>query len=216
MRLIFLGPPGAGKGTQSERICRDYNVIQLSTGDILRANIKKGTELGKLAGMSINKGELAPDDVMIDMIKAELHAKDVLNGYILDGFPRTVPQAIALDDLLHEMDKKLDVVLIIEASTDILIKRLSSRRTCRNCGKSYHLIYNPPKHEDVCDVCSGELYQRDDDTEEPIKTRLKIYEKQTFPLIQYYINKGIAEKIDGMGEIEDIYHQVKTVLERFK
>lgn len=215
MRIIFLGPPGAGKGTQSERICKDYNIVQLSTGDILRTNRKNGTELGKKAQSYMDSGALVPDELIIEMIKVELKNPSLANGYILDGFPRTVPQAEALDKLLAELGQKLDTVLVLEVPNEELLKRLTARRVCRICGKSYHLIYNPPKVEGICDSDGGELYQRDDDKEEPILNRLKVYEAQTKPLIDYYTAKNLVDKIDGVGEIESIYKQIQSVLNKY-
>jgi adenylate kinase len=216
MKLIFLGPPGAGKGTQSERMCADYGVVQLSTGDILRANRKAGTELGQKAQKFMDAGELVPDQIIIDMIKEELKKPELSKGYILDGFPRTVPQAQALDKLLEDMGQKLDTVLVLEVPNEELVKRLTARRVCRVCGKSYHLIFKPPLKEGICDQpCGGELYQRDDDKEGPIMNRLKVYEDQTFPLIDYYSSKNLANKIHGLGEIGDIYSRIKTVLDKF-
>lgn len=215
MQLIFLGPPGAGKGTQAEKICKDYSIVQLSTGDILRANRKMGTELGKKAQQYMDAGELVPDSIIIDMIKQELAKPELKNGYILDGFPRTVPQAEALDKLLADMNQKLDTVLVLLVPNEELIKRLTARRTCRVCGKTYHLIYNPPKQDNICDLDGGELYQRDDDKEEPIRNRLVVYDNQTKPLIEYYSNKNIAEIIDGVGSIDEIYNRIKQVLDKF-
>ncbi len=212
MRLIFIGPPGAGKGTQAESICSTYGVIQLSTGDILRQNRKNGTELGKLAQSYMDAGELVPDNIIIDMIKVELQKPELKNGYLLDGFPRTVNQAEALDELLKEMQQKLDSVLVLEVPNEELVKRLTARRTCKSCGKSYHLIFNPPAIENICDVCGGELFQRDDDKEEPIMNRLKVYVNQTKPLINYYSQKSIAKYIDGVGNIEEIFQRIKVVL----
>ncbi len=212
MKLVFLGPPGAGKGTQSERICKDYNIVQLSTGDILRSNRKMGTELGKKAQSYMDAGNLVPDEIIIDMIKEEMKKPELENGYILDGFPRTVPQAIALDELLKSMNDKLDLTLVLEVPNEELIKRLSARRTCRQCGKTYHLIYNPPAKVGICDVCGGELYQRDDDKEEAILNRLKVYENQTKPLIEYYEKQGLAKKVDGIGSIDEIYQRIKYIL----
>ena len=212
MKLVFLGPPGAGKGTQSERICNDYGIVQLSTGDILRANIKMGTELGKKAQTYMDGGNLVPDDTIIEMIKEELKKPELKNCYILDGFPRTVPQAEALDKLLDTMNEKLDMTLILNVPNEELIKRLSARRTCRKCGKTFHLIYNPPKVENVCDACGGELYQRDDDKEEAVLNRLKVYENQTKPLIDYYKKQGITKMVDGVGTIDEIYQRIKTIL----
>lgn len=216
MRLIFLGPPGAGKGTQAEKICSTYNVIQLSTGDILRANRKAGTELGKKAQTYMDAGELVPDQLIIDMIKEELKKPELSSGYLLDGFPRTVPQAEALDSLLADMGQKLDTVLVLEVPSEELITRLTARRTCRVCGKSYHLVFNPPKQDGICDLEGGELYQRDDDKEEPIKNRLKVYEAQTMPLIEYYGAKNMAEKVDGVGKLDDIFGRIKTILDKYK
>lgn len=216
MRIIFLGPPGAGKGTQSERICKDYNIVQLSTGDILRANRKMGTDLGKKAQSYMDSGALVPDELIIEMIRVELKNPNLSNGYILDGFPRTVPQAEALEKLLADLGQNLNTVLVLEVPNDELLKRLTARRVCRICGKSYHLIYNPPKVEGICDDDGGELYQRDDDKEEPILNRLKVYEAQTKPLIDYYSKKNLVDKIDGVGEIDSIYKQIQTVLNRYK
>ena len=214
MKLIFLGPPGAGKGTQSESICKDYGVVQLSTGDILRANRKAGTELGQKAQKYMDAGELVPDQLIIDMIKEELKKPELSKGYILDGFPRTVNQAESLDKLLSGMGQKLDTVLVLEVPNSELLKRLTARRVCRICGKSYHLLYKKPKKDDVCDEpCGGELYQRDDDKECPIMNRLKVYESQTFPLIEYYDKKKMTSKIDGLGEIGDIYLRIKSALD---
>jgi adenylate kinase len=212
MKLIFLGPPGAGKGTQAENLCKDYNIIQISTGDIFRANMKNSTELGKKAKSYIDAGNLVPDSLVIDMIKEELKDKKYESGYLLDGFPRTVAQAEAFDSMLAESNQKIDAVLVLEVPNDELLKRLTARRVCRVCGKSYHLIYNPPKTEGICDADGGELYQRDDDKEEPILNRLKVYENQTFPLIEYYKKQGSARMIDGLGAIEEIYNRIKKAL----
>ncbi len=215
MKLIFLGPPGAGKGTQSESICKDYGVVQLSTGDILRANRKAGTELGQKAQKFMDAGELVPDQLIIDMIKEELKKPELSKGYILDGFPRTVNQAESLDKLLSEMGQKLDTVLVLEVPNEELVNRLTARRVCKVCGKSYHLLYKRPVKEDICDEpCGGELYLRDDDKAGPIMNRLKVYESQTFPLIDYYDKKQMTSKINGLGEIGDIYSRIKSVLDK--
>jgi adenylate kinase len=216
MKMIFIGPPGAGKGTQAERICEEYGVVQLSTGDILRANRKAGTELGKKAQSFMDAGELVPDSLIIDMIKEELIKPELSKGYILDGFPRTVPQADALDHLLSDMGQKLDCVLVLEVPNDALLKRLTARRTCRSCGKSYHLVFNPPKRDGICDLDGGELFQRDDDKEEPILNRLKVYEAQTKPLIEYYSAKGMADMVDGVGPLPEVYARIKTLLDRYR
>ena len=216
MRLIFLGPPGAGKGTQAEYITDDYNVVQLSTGDILRENRKQGTDLGKKAQEYMDKGELVPDDIIVDMIREELKKPELKSGYLLDGFPRTVPQAEELDKILDDLNQELDVVLVLEVPDDELVKRLTARRVCRNCGKSYHLIFKPPIKDEICDVCGGELYQRDDDKEETVRNRLKVYKDQTEPLIGYYNDKGIARKINGLGKPDEVYSRIKDVLDNYK
>jgi adenylate kinase len=216
MRLIFLGPPGSGKGTQSEFICKDFHIVQLSTGDLLRYHRKNGTELGKKAQEFMDKGELVPDDLIIEIIRNELKKKEYSNGFLLDGFPRTITQAEALDKLLAELNLHLDAVLVLNVPTEELITRLTARRTCPICGKTYHLIYNPPKVDGKCDLDGGELYQRSDDNEETVRNRLEVYEKQTKPLIDYYQSKGLAYFIDGIGKIEDIYSRLKAILDSIK
>lgn len=212
MRLIFLGPPGAGKGTQAEFICRDYGIRQLSTGDILRAHRKSGTPLGMKAQQFMDRGELVPDSIIIDMIREELQKPEFRNGYLLDGFPRTIAQAEALDKLLEDMNQKLDAVLVLDVPTEELVIRLTARRTCKVCGKTYHLLYNPPKKDGICDLDGGELYQRSDDNEETVRNRLLVYENQTKPLIEYYRKKGIAKIIEGIGKIDEIYQVIKATL----
>lgn len=212
MKLIFLGPPGAGKGTQSEYICNDYGIVQLSTGDILRANRKAGTQLGKIAQSYMEVGNLVPDQIIIDMIKNEIVKPEFKNGYILDGFPRTVPQAEALDQLLLSFGDRLNAALVLDVPNHELIRRLSARRTCPNCQKTYHLFYNPPAEDGICDNDSASLYQRDDDKEEAVQNRLRVYENQTQPLIEYYGSKGLAKIINGVGDISDIHDQIKKYL----
>ena len=216
MRLIFLGPPGAGKGTQAEFICRDFSIVQLSTGDLLRNSIKIGSELGKAADSFMKSGELVPDDIMIDIIKESLIKPELANGYLLDGFPRTAPQAKELDKLLIEMNQKLDAVLALQVNNEELVQRLTSRRTCKVCGKSYHLEFNPPKIEGLCDLDGSELFHRDDDKEGPIRIRLKVYEIQTFPLINYYEKQGLIKFIDGKGNIKEIYSNIFSILNNLK
>ncbi|MCX6152887.1 MAG: adenylate kinase [Candidatus Kapabacteria bacterium] len=215
MRIIFLGAPGAGKGTQAESICSDYSICQLSTGDILRSNLKSGTELGLMAKTFMDKGELVSDSIIINMIQAEIQKPELKNGYLLDGFPRTVPQAEALDEFLQRNGNSLDAVLVLDVDYHELLERLTARRTCRNCGKSYHLIFNPPQSQDGrCDSCGGELYQRTDDSEETVLNRLKVYNEQTKPLIDYYQKKNLAKIIQGSGAISDVYSRIRAVLDK--
>jgi len=187
-----------------------------STGDLLRYHRKNGTELGKKAQEFMDKGELVPDDLIMEIIRNELKKKEYSNGFLLDGFPRTITQAEALDKLLAELNLHLDAVLVLNVPTEELITRLTARRTCPICGKTYHLIYNPPKVDGKCDLDGGELYQRSDDNEETVRNRLEVYEKQTKPLIDYYQSKGLAYFIDGIGKIEDIYSRLKAILDSIK
>lgn len=210
MNLIFLGPPGAGKGTQAQRIMRDYGVIQISTGDMLRSHIRQQTELGKIAEKYIHDGNLVPDDVIVEMIKKELRYSDVENGYLLDGFPRTLGQARTLDKMLEEQGDYIDAVLILDVPKQELVQRLSGRRVCRKTGKTFHLVYNPPTEADG--VKEEDLYQRDDDKEETVLKRLEIYDNETKPLIDYYKQKKIAFKIDGTGKLVDVYNRIKNIL----
>ena len=213
MDLIFLGPPGAGKGTQAKMLVERYGIPQVSTGDILRAAVAEGTELGKKAKEYMEAGKLVPDEVVIGIIEERLKQSDCEKGFILDGFPRTVPQAEALDKVLEKMGRKIDHVLTLDVPEEELIKRLTGRRTCKKCGAMYHTIFNPPKVEGVCDKCGGELYQRPDDNEETVRSRLSVYEQQTSPLIDFYEKKGLVRKIDGRGEIKEIFDQIVKILE---
>jgi len=213
MDLIFLGPPGAGKGTQAKMLVERYGIPQVSTGDILRAAVAEGTELGKKAKEYMEAGKLVPDEVVIGIIEERLKQSDCEKGFILDGFPRTVPQAEALDKVLEKMGRKIDHVLTLDVPEEELIRRLTGRRTCKKCGAMYHIIFNPPKVEGVCDKCGGELYQRPDDNEETVRSRLSVYEQQTRPLIDFYEKKGLVRKIDGRGEIKEIFDQIVKILE---
>jgi adenylate kinase len=213
MNIVFLGPPGAGKGTQAKILIERYGIPQVSTGDMLREHRAKGTELGKKAQEYMDKGQLVPDEIILGMVKERLSQPDCQKGFILDGFPRTVAQAEALDKLLSEMGKKLDFALALIVPDDLLVERLTGRRTCKNCGMMYHIKYKPPKVEGKCDVCGGELYQRPDDNEETVRNRLKVYHEQTAPLIEYYKNKGILREIDGSKSIEEITQQLISILE---
>jgi len=212
MNLILLGPPGAGKGTQAKMMIDTYQIPQISTGDILRAALKERTTLGLKAKEYMDKGLLVPDEVVIDIIRDRLKEADCHNGYILDGFPRTVAQAQALDKVLADMNSAIDHVISIVVEKGELIKRLTGRRTCRQCGRGYHVIFDPPLNKDRCDKCQGELYQRDDDNEDTVRNRLDVYDSQTFPLIQYYKEKGLLRSIDGQGGIQQIFDRIVKVL----
>lgn len=212
MRLIILGAPGAGKGTQAEIITQKLNIPHISTGDIFRYNIKNGTALGKKAKEFIDKGLLVPDELTIDIVKDRLVQSDCRNGFILDGFPRTIPQAEYLERALEQMGTKLDVVLNINVPDDRIVQRLSGRRVCLSCGMSYHVTNNPPKKEGVCDKCSSLIVQREDDKEETIMNRLKTYHGQTEPLIDFYKNKGNLVTVDGTNGVAETTNSVFKVL----
>lgn len=212
MKIVLLGPPGAGKGTQADILVKRLLVPHISTGDMFRAAISNGTELGKEAKSYMDKGQLVPDVVTVGIIKDRISMSDCREGFLLDGFPRTLPQAEALDSLMEEMSTSLDAVLNISVPLDRLIDRLTGRRMCRNCGTIYHLLYNAPEVENVCDACGGELYQRDDDKEATVKSRLEVYEAQTAPLISYYEQKGILHTINGDQPINAVTAQLGEAL----
>ena len=212
MKIIMLGAPGAGKGSQASRIAKEYQLPHISTGDIFRANLKEETELGKRAKSFMDKGELVPDDITIAMLLDRIHKEDCKNGYILDGFPRTIPQAEALKEALAKKDEKIDLALDVEASDELIIKRLDGRRTCPACGAIYHIVTLPPKTEGICDRCGADLIQRKDDNEETVKNRLKIYHEVTEPLISYYKKEGILEEIDGAEELDKVFEKVKRII----
>ena len=212
MNLILLGPPGAGKGTQAVNIIEKYKVPHISTGDIFRENIKNGTELGMKAQEYMNRGELVPDELVCDIATDRLSRDDCKDGFLLDGFPRTVFQAEKLDEYLNAKGKTLDVVINLEADDEELIRRLTGRRICRNCQASFHVINIPPKKEGVCDYCGGELYQRDDDTVETAKNRISVYDEQTKPLVEYYSNKGIIANIDSTTGVENVFADISAAL----
>jgi adenylate kinase len=211
MNIILFGPPGAGKGTQAKKMVDFYGIPQISTGDILRANVREGTELGLAAKSYMDKGELVPDDVLIGIIKNRLKEDDCKKGFILDGYPRTIPQADALAVILKEIQKPIDVVLNLEVPDEELVERISGRLMCK-CGASYHRTFNPPKKEGVCDTCAGDVYQRADDKEEAVQNRLNVYKKQTQPLIDYYAKQGILVTLDGTKDINEVFEDIKAAL----
>lgn len=213
MRLVLLGPPGAGKGTQASAIVSKYSIPHISTGDIFRANIKNGTELGKQVEAYMKKGLLVPDELVVSIVKDRLTKEDCKEGFLLDGFPRTVNQAEALDKELKDMNLKLDRVINIEVGKEILIERAIGRRICKNCGATYHVKFSPPKVENTCDKCGGELYQRDDDKAETVEKRIEVYQEQTKPLIDYYKEKDLLLNIDGTKSIEEIFNDIVASLE---
>ena len=212
MNLILLGPPGAGKGTQAKMLIDAYGIPQISTGDMLREAVKNQTALGMEAKKFMDSGQLVPDEVVIGLAKDRIAQPDCEKGFMLDGFPRTVPQAEALDKVLDGMGKKIDHVISIEVPNSELLGRLTGRRTCKACGQGYHVMFDPPKQEGVCGKCGGELYQRDDDNQETVSNRLKVYGSQTEPLIDYYKAKGLLRPIDGVGGMGDILDRIKAVL----
>lgn len=212
LRTILLGPPGAGKGTQAAKIVEKYGVPHISTGDIFRENIKKGTELGKKAQEYMNRGELVPDDLVIEIATTRLLEDDCRNGFLLDGFPRTVYQAEKLDEFLAARDSKIDKVLDIAVEKDELIARLTGRRVCKACGASFHVVNIPPKKEGVCDFCGGELIQRADDNLETVTNRIDVYEAQTMPLVEYYEKAGNLVHVDGSTGLENVFADIVSAL----
>lgn len=212
MRLVLLGPPGVGKGTQASAIVSKYKIPHISTGDIFRANIKEGTELGKEAKSYMDKGLLVPDEVVVSIVKDRLTKDDCKEGFLLDGFPRTLEQADALDKELSKLGIKLDKVVNIDADKEILVKRAIGRRICKLCGATYHIEFNPPKVENICDLDGGELYQRDDDITETVSTRIEVYTNQTKPLIKYYEEKGIIFNVDGTRPIDETFDTIVKAL----
>ncbi len=212
LRLILLGPPGAGKGTQAARICQKYSIPHISTGDIFRKHIKEGTDFGKKAQEYMNKGELVPDDLVLEIAEARLIEEDCNNGFLLDGFPRTVHQAEQLDKFLNERDLNIDKVLDIDVDKEVLMTRLIGRRVCRSCGATYHVINMPPGKDGVCDVCGGELYQRSDDTAATVENRIEVYSAQTMPLIEYYEKLDNIAHIDGSMGLENVFNDIVGVI----
>lgn len=208
MNIILFGAPGAGKGTQAVELVKKYRLTHISTGEMFRNAIANKTEMGLLANTYIAKGNLVPDDVTVGVVKERLAQDDCKNGFILDGFPRTLPQAKCLDQICKELNIKIDYVIDIEVDSQELISRLSGRRVCKNCGNSYHVMFNKPKQENVCDRCNGPLYTRQDDSIESVTVRLQNYEKQTKPLIDYYNQQGILVEINGQQNIDDVFKEI--------
>ncbi|MBC2301352.1 adenylate kinase [Listeria welshimeri] len=215
MKLVLMGLPGAGKGTQAEQIVEKYNIPHISTGDMFRAAMKNNTELGKKAKSFMDNGDLVPDEVTNGIVRERLAEDDAKNGFLLDGFPRTVEQAAELENILSDLGTELDAVINIEVDKDVLMKRLTGRWICRTCGKTYHEIYNPPKVAGKCDLDGGELYQREDDKKETVENRLNVNMKQTKPLLDFYSKKGKLHSINGEQDINDVFVDVEKILASF-
>ncbi len=212
MKIIMLGAPGAGKGTQAKKIAAKYNIPHISTGDIFRANIKNGTELGNKAKTYMDQGLLVPDELVVDLVVDRVKQDDCTKGYVLDGFPRTIPQAEALDKALEAIGEKMDYAIDVDVPDENIVHRMSGRRACVGCGATYHLEYAPTKTEGICDACGKELILRDDDKPETVKKRLGVYHEQTQPLIDYYTNAGILKKVDGTVDINDVFQTIVDIL----
>lgn len=212
LRLVLLGPPGAGKGTQASKIAEKYGIPHVSTGSIFRRNAEAGTPLGKKAKEYMDRGELVPDDLVIELVLDRVMEADCKNGFLLDGFPRTVYQAQHFDQFLSEKNMTIDHALNIEVAREELMERMIGRRVCKNCGATYHIKNMPPKQSGVCDICGGELYQRPDDSEETVDNRIRVYEKQTKPLAAYYESAGVLNHIDGVGTLGQVFSEIVKVL----
>lgn len=212
MKIIMLGAPGAGKGTQAKKIAAKYEIPHISTGDIFRANIKNGTELGKKAKTYMDQGLLVPDELVVDLVVDRVNQDDCKNGYVLDGFPRTIPQAEVLDEKLSELGEKVDYAINVDVPDENIVNRMSGRRACLNCGATYHIVSIPPKKEGICDVCGSELVLRDDDRPETVQNRLKVYHEQTQPLIDFYEKKGVLRSVDGTLPMEEVFTAITKIL----
>ncbi len=212
MKVIMLGAPGAGKGTQAKKIAAKYHVPHISTGDIFRANIKNGTELGKKAKTYMDQGLLVPDELVVDLVVDRVNQEDCVDGYVLDGFPRTIPQAEALDKALADLGQKVDYAVNVEVPDENIVTRMGGRRACVGCGATYHLEYAPTKEEGICDACGGDLILRDDDKPETVTKRLNVYHEQTQPLIDYYNQAGILKEVDGTVDIEEVFRAITVIL----
>ena len=212
MKIIMLGAPGAGKGTQAKKIAAKYAIPHISTGDIFRANIKNNTELGQKAKTYMDKGELVPDELVVDLIMDRFKEADCANGYVLDGFPRTIPQAEALDKALSANGESVDYAINVEVPDENIINRMSGRRACVGCGATYHIQFNPTKVEGICDACGEKLILRDDDKPETVKNRLSVYHEQTQPLIEYYLGKGVLKEVDGTQPMDNVFDAIVKIL----
>jgi adenylate kinase len=215
VRLVLVGPPGAGKGTQAHYVAAHLSIPAISTGDIFRRNVSQGTPLGQEAKKYMDAGDLVPDEVTIAMVRDRITEPDAREGFLLDGFPRTIPQAEVLEQMLGDIGAKLDTVLELVVDNEEVVRRLAGRRTCRTCGHVWHVDFDPPKVQDICDACGGELFQRDDDREETIRHRLEVYAEQTEPLVAYYGERGLLVGIDATGPVEDITKRALDALRRF-
>lgn len=212
MKIIMLGGPGAGKGTQAKKIAEEYKIPHISTGDIFRANIKGGTELGKKAKEYMDQGLLVPDELVVDLVVDRIGQEDAKNGFVLDGFPRTIPQAEALDKALKAINENIDYAIDVEVPDEVIIGRMSGRRACVSCGGTYHVEFTPPKEEGKCDLCGGELIIREDDKPETVKKRLDVYHEQTQPLIEYYSQQKLLVEIDGTREVTEVFAAIQKIL----
>lgn len=212
MKIIMLGAPGAGKGTQAQMIADKYDIPHISTGDIFRENVKKGTELGMEAKKYMDQGLLVPDELTVKILLDRVAKPDCKNGYVLDGFPRTIPQAEVLDKAITELGEKIDYAINVDVPDENIIRRMSGRRACLACGATYHIEHIPPKQEGICDKCGKELVQRDDDKEETVKNRLDVYHKQTQPLIDFYTKQGVLRTVDGTMDMKDVFTEITTLL----
>lgn len=212
MKIIMLGAPGAGKGTQAIKIAEKYNIPHISTGDILRANMADKTELGLVVKTYMDQGMLVPDDLIVDVLIDRVQQDDCVNGYVLDGFPRTIPQAEVLDKALTELGDKIDYAVNVDVPDENIINRMSGRRACVTCGATYHIVHIPSKVEGICDTCNSELILRDDDKPETVKNRLDVYHKQTQPLIDFYSNKGVLKSVDGTVDMKDVFAAIVDIL----
>lgn len=212
MKIIMLGAPGAGKGTQAKKIAAKYKIPHISTGDIFRANIKNGTDLGQKAKTYMDQGLLVPDELVVDLVVDRVNQEDCTAGYVLDGFPRTIPQAEALDKALAGLGQKMDYAINVEVPDENIVRRMSGRRACVDCGATYHLVYAPTKVDNICDICGGNLILRDDDQPETVKKRLGVYHEQTQPLIEYYTSVSILKEVDGTIDINDVFAEIIKIL----